>query len=96
MVGIGGIGMSSIAEVLLNRGYRVTGSDLETTDVTERLEALGATIYEGHAAEQIGEADVVVYSSAVDPAENPETQEAERRRISLIPRAEMLGELVRM
>jgi len=96
MVGIGGIGMSSIAEVLLNRGYRVTGSDLETTDVTERLEALGATIYEGHAAEQIGEADVVVHSSAVDPAENPETQEAERRRISLIPRAEMLGELVRM
>jgi len=96
MVGIGGIGMSSIAEVLLNRGYRVTGSDLETTDVTERLESLGATIYEGHAAEQIGEADVVVYSSAVDPGENPETREAERRRISLIPRAEMLGELVRM
>jgi len=96
MVGIGGIGMSSIAEVLLNRGYRVTGSDLKTNDVTEHLEDLGATIHEGHAAEQIGDADVVVYSSAVDPAENPETQEAERRRISLIPRAEMLGELIRM
>jgi len=96
MVGIGGIGMSSIAEVLLNRGYTVTGSDLETSDVTERLEEHGATVYEGHAAEQVGEADVVVYSSAIDPAENPETQEAERRRISLIPRAEMLGELIRM
>jgi UDP-N-acetylmuramate--alanine ligase len=96
MVGIGGIGMSSIAEVLLNRGYTVTGSDLETGDVTERLEAHGATVYEGHAAEQVGAADVVVYSSAIDPEENPETREAERRRISLIPRAEMLGELIRM
>jgi len=96
MVGIGGIGMSSIAEVLLNRGYDVTGSDLETSDVTRRLEDHGATVYEGHAAEQVGTADVVVYSSAVDPEENPETREAERRRISLIPRAEMLGELIRM
>ena len=96
LVGIGGIGMSSIAEVLLNRGYAVTGSDLKRSDVTEHLESLGATIYEGHAAEQVGEADVVVYSSAVDPDENPETLEAERRRISLIPRAEMLGELMRM
>ena len=96
MVGIGGIGMSSIAEVLLTRGYRVTGSDLQRSDVTARLEELGATIYEGHAAEQIGEADVVVYSSAIDPEENPETVEAEQRRISLIPRAEMLGELMRM
>jgi UDP-N-acetylmuramate--alanine ligase len=96
MVGIGGIGMSSIAEVLLNRGYDVTGSDLETSDVTERLQEQGATVYEGHAAEQVGAADVVVYSSAIDPGENPETQEAERRRISLIPRAEMLGELIRM
>jgi UDP-N-acetylmuramate--alanine ligase len=96
MVGIGGIGMSSIAEVLLNRGYDVTGSDLETSDVTERLQEQGATVYEGHAAEQVGAADVVVYSSAIDPKENPETQEAERRRISLIPRAEMLGELIRM
>jgi UDP-N-acetylmuramate--alanine ligase len=96
MVGIGGIGMSSIAEVLLNRGYAVTGSDLEMSDVTTRLEEHGATVYEGHAAEQVGEADVVVYSSAIDPDENPETREAERRRISLIPRAEMLGELIRM
>ncbi len=96
MVGIGGIGMSSIAEVLLNRGYTVTGSDLETSDVTARLQEQGATIYEGHAAEQIGDADVVVYSSAINPEKNPETQEAERRRISLIPRAEMLGELIRM
>jgi len=96
MVGIGGIGMSSIAEVLLNRGYDVTGSDLESSDVTKRLEDHGATIYKGHAAEQVGEADVVVYSSAIDPDENPETLEAERRRISLIPRAEMLGELIRM
>jgi UDP-N-acetylmuramate--alanine ligase len=96
MVGIGGIGMSSIAEVLLNRGYDVTGSDLETSDTTERLQEHGATVYKGHAAEQVGTADVVVYSSAIDPNENPETQEAERRRISLIPRAEMLGELIRM
>ena len=96
MVGIGGIGMSSIAEVLLNRGYRVTGSDLVQNDVTAHLESLGATIYEGHSAEQIGEADVVVYSSAIDPEDNPETQAATERRISLIPRAEMLGELMRM
>jgi len=96
MVGIGGIGMSSIAEVLLNRGYDVTGSDLEASDTTERLQEQGATVYKGHAAEQVGAADVVVYSSAIDPDKNPETQEAERRRISLIPRAEMLGELIRM
>ncbi|PSQ93622.1 MAG: UDP-N-acetylmuramate--L-alanine ligase, partial [Bacteroidetes bacterium SW_4_67_19] len=96
MVGIGGIGMSSVAEVLLNRGYRVTGSDLETSGATERLEDLGACIYEGHAASQVGEADAVVYSSAVDPETNPETLEAEQRRIPLIPRAEILGELMRM
>jgi UDP-N-acetylmuramate--alanine ligase len=97
MVGIGGIGMSSIAEVLLNRGYRVTGSDLKKTDVTAHLEDLGATIHEGHAAEQIGDADVVVHSSAVQPDANPETQEALlRRHVPLIPRSEMLGELMRM
>ena len=96
MVGIGGIGMSSIAEVLLNRGYRVTGSDLRKTDVTGRLEELGATIYEGHAADQIAGADVVVHSSAVKPDHNPETQEARTQRIPLIPRSEMLGELMRM
>jgi len=96
MVGIGGIGMSSIAAVLLDRGYRVTGSDLKKSDVTDRLEALGAVIYEGHAADQASEADVVVYSSAVRVKQNPETLEAERRRIPLIPRSEMLGELMRM
>jgi UDP-N-acetylmuramate--alanine ligase len=96
MVGIGGIGMSSIAEVLLNRGYRVTGSDLKRSDVTDRLETLGARIFEGHAAEQIEGADVVVYSSAVKVKQNPETIEAERRRVPMISRAVMLGELMRM
>ncbi len=95
MVGIGGIGMSSIAEVLIARGYRVSGSDLQANDVTERLESLGATVHQGHAAEQVTDADVVVYSSAVKPSQNPETAEAERRRIPIIRRAEMLGELMR-
>lgn len=96
MVGIGGIGMSSIAEVLLNRGYHVTGSDLRTSEVTAHLEALGATIYEGHAAEQMAGADVVVHSSAVQAEANPETRAAEQQRVPLIPRSEMLGELMRM
>ncbi len=96
MVGIGGIGMSSIAAVLLDRGYQVTGSDLKKSDVTDRLETLGAQVYEGHAAEQVGQADVVVYSSAVKATQNPETLEAVQRRIPLIRRAEMLGELMRM
>ncbi len=96
MVGIGGIGMSSIAEVLLNRGYRVTGSDLQKSEVTDRLESLGAEIFEGHKAEQVQQADVVVYSSAVKPSENSETQQAERLRMPLIPRSVMLGELMRM
>lgn len=96
MVGIGGIGMSSIAEVLLLRGFRVTGSDLKRSDVTERLEQLGAVVYKGHRPEHVGDADVVVYSSAVRPQENPETLEALRRRIPVLPRAEMLGELMRM
>ncbi len=96
MIGIGGIGMSSIAEVLLNRGYHVTGSDLKKSDVTDRLESLGAKIFEGHASGQLGDADVVVYSSAVKPQKNPETVEAEHRRIPLIPRSVMLGELMRM
>ncbi len=95
MVGIGGIGMSSIAEVLVARGYRVSGSDLQTSLVTERLESLGARVYKGHAAEHVTDADVVVYSSAVKPGQNPETVEAERRRIPIIRRAEMLGELMR-
>lgn len=96
MVGIGGIGMSSIAEVLLNRGYKVTGSDLQKSDVTDRLESLGAVVYEGHAAENAQDADVVVYSSAVKPKDNPETLAAERHRIPMIPRSVMLGELMRM
>ena len=96
MVGIGGIGMSSIAEVLLNRGYQVSGSDLKRSDVTDRLEALGATVHHGHDAAQVDGADVVVYSSAIDPTNNAETQAAEQQRIPLIPRAEMLGELIRM
>ena len=95
MVGIGGIGMSSIAEVLLMRGYDVSGSDLKRSDVTAHLEAQGATIYEGHRAEHVTDADVVVYSSAVRPDENPETAEAQRRLIPIIKRAEMLGELMR-
>jgi UDP-N-acetylmuramate--alanine ligase len=95
MVGIGGIGMSSIAEVLLRRGYAISGSDLHKGDVTAHLETLGAVIYEGHAAENVRDADVVVYSSAVRPSENPETAEAQRRLIPLIKRAEMLGELMR-
>lgn len=96
MVGIGGIGMSSIAEVLLARGFVVSGSDLNLSDVTEHLEDLGATVFEGHAPENVAGADVVVYSSAVRLRENMETQEAERRRIPLINRAEMLAELMRM
>ena len=96
MVGIGGIGMSSIAEVLLARGFEVTGSDLRKSDTTARLEELGATIHEGHRAENVDDADVVVYSSAVRAHENPETVEAGRRLIPRIKRAEMLGELMRM
>ena len=96
MVGIGGIGMSSIAQVLIARGFTVTGSDLRKGDNTARLEEMGATVYEGHRAENVADADVVVYSSAVRADENPETAEAGRRLIPRIKRAEMLGELMRM
>lgn len=96
-VGIGGIGMSSIAEVLLRRGFRVTGSDRAKGAVTDHLETLGATIYEGHAEAHVeGDVQAVVYSSAVDPEANPEARAARYRRIPLIRRAEMLGELMRM
>lgn len=95
MVGIGGIGMSSIAEVLLSRGYLVSGSDLQPGENTERLETLGATIYRGHDAGHVGDVDVVVHSSAVDARTNPETLEAGRRHIPIIKRADMLGELMR-
>src|SRR5437764_10266567 len=94
-VGIGGIGMSGIAEVLLNLGYKVTGSDVRSTPITERLERGGATIYPRHVAENAIGAHVVVTSSAVRP-DNPEIQEAERRKIPVIARAEMLAELARL
>ncbi|MDT7807958.1 MAG: UDP-N-acetylmuramate--alanine ligase [Acidobacteriota bacterium] len=94
-VGIGGIGMSGIAEVLLNMNFRVSGSDLRRSDVTARLESLGAKIYEGHAAEHVSGAHVVVRSTAVR-GDNPEVLEARRRSIPVIPRAEMLGELMRL
>ncbi len=94
-VGIGGSGMSGIAEVLINLGYEVSGSDLVRTDVTRRLQALGATVHVGHDAAHVGNADVVVFSSAARPA-NPEIVEAVRRHVPVIPRAEMLAELMRM
>jgi UDP-N-acetylmuramate--alanine ligase len=93
-VGIGGAGMSGIAEVLLNLGYRVQGSDLRANAATERLGALGAGIHIGHAAANIEHADVVVVSGAV-PRDNPEVQAALARRLPVVPRAEMLGELMR-
>jgi UDP-N-acetylmuramate--alanine ligase len=95
LVGIGGTGMSGIAEVLVNLGYAVTGSDLHAGDATRRLKRLGAKIFRGHKADQVASADVVVVSSAVKP-ENPEIVEARRRKIPVIPRAEMLAELMRM
>jgi UDP-N-acetylmuramate--alanine ligase len=93
-VGIGGAGMAGIAEVLLNLGYSVRGSDLKLTSVTERLRELGAQVSEGHAAENLGEADVAVVSSAV-AADNPEVLAAHSRRIPVVRRAEMLGEIMR-
>lgn len=94
-VGIGGIGMSGLAEVLLNLGFTVSGSDLKRTAVTERLVKFGARIAEGHSAANVGEAEVVVVSSAV-PVMNPEIVEAAHRKIPVIPRAEMLAELMRL
>ena len=95
MVGIGGIGMSGIAEVLLTLGYSVSGSDTKPSAITERLQSLGATIFEGHHAENVVDAHVVVISSAVSAA-NPEVMEAHKRKIPVIPRAEMLAELMRL
>lgn len=94
-VGIGGIGMSGIAELLLNLDYRVSGSDLRESDTTRRLAELGGEIMIGHNAENISEADVVVTSTAVK-ADNPEVVEAHRQHVAVIPRAEMLAELMRM
>jgi UDP-N-acetylmuramate--alanine ligase len=94
-VGIGGIGMSGIAEVLLNLGYRISGSDARKSALTDRLENLGASVYEGHAASNVEGAQVVVTSTAVRP-DNPEVVEAHRKQIPVIPRAEMLAELMRL
>jgi UDP-N-acetylmuramate--alanine ligase len=94
-VGIGGIGMSGIAEVLLNLGYKVSGSDLKSSAVTQRLEGLGAKIFEGHGAGNISGAEVVVTSSAI-AAENSEVVEAHRLHVPVIQRAEMLAELMRL
>ena len=94
-IGIGGIGMSGIAEILLTMGYAVSGSDLRRSAVTERLAGMGATIYQGHAAANAAACDVVVTSSAV-PANNPEVLEARARKIPVIQRAEMLAELMRL
>lgn len=93
-IGIGGAGMCGIAEVLLNQGYLISGSDLRDSVNTHRLRALGATIALGHQAEHLGDADVVVVSSAIDEA-NPEIIEARERRVPIVPRAEMLAELMR-
>jgi UDP-N-acetylmuramate--alanine ligase len=95
LVGIGGIGMSGIAEVLLTLGYSVSGSDVKPSSITERLQNLGATIYEGHKATNADGAHVLVTSSAVKP-DNPEVVEAHKMKIPVIPRAEMLAELMRL
>jgi UDP-N-acetylmuramate--alanine ligase len=94
-VGIGGIGMSGIAEVLLNLGYKVSGSDLRESAVTDRLKKFGAIIFEGHRAENIHGAEVVVTSSAIAKA-NAEVSEAHKRKVPVIQRAEMLAELMRL
>jgi UDP-N-acetylmuramate--alanine ligase len=95
-VGIGGIGMSGIAELLANLGYSVTGSDAKKSEITDRLSSrFGIVVHQGHAAANVGNADVVVVTSAVKPA-NPEVVEAHRRKIPVIPRAEMLAELMRL
>jgi UDP-N-acetylmuramate--alanine ligase len=93
-IGIGGAGMGGIAEVLINLGYQVSGSDLKANTVTQRLQGLGARIFIGHKREQVAGTDVAVVSSAV-PADNPEVQEARTRRIPVVRRAEMLAELMR-
>jgi UDP-N-acetylmuramate--alanine ligase len=94
-VGIGGIGMSGIAEVLINHGYRVQGSDLKSSKITQRLESMGATVFEGQRAENLEGAEVVVISSAIKRG-NPELDEARRRGLPVVRRAEMLAELMRL
>lgn len=95
MVGIGGIGMSGMAEILLLRGYRVSGSDQHKSETTDRLEKLGASVFYSHVGSNIEGADVVVYTSAVKAEENSETREALKRNIPVIKRSEMLAELMR-
>ncbi len=94
-VGIGGIGMSGIAEILLSQGFNITGSDLHKSEITDRLESLGIKIYEGHSPDNLKNADLVVYSSAVT-LDNPEVKAAIERKIPVIKRAEMLAECMRM
>ena len=94
-VGIGGIGMSGIAEILLNQGFEVSGSDKSLSEVTDRLESLGIKVYEGHSADNLKDADVLVYSSAVH-TDNPEVKAAMERKIPVIKRSEMLAETMRM
>ncbi len=94
-IGIGGIGMSGIAEILLNLGYRISGSDLRRSPITDRLAKMGATIFEGHAAEHIGGADAIVYSSAIAKA-NPEFAAAKAKGVPTIMRGELLAELMRL
>jgi UDP-N-acetylmuramate--alanine ligase len=94
-VGIGGIGMSSIAEILLNQGFEISGSDKSLSEITRRLNTLGVTVYEGHSPENLKDADVLVYSSAVTP-DNPEVMAAIEKKIPVIKRSEMLAEVMRM
>ena len=94
-VGIGGIGMSGIAELLINLGFEVTGSDMKTTNITENLQKHGAVIHEGHKPENVNDSDVLVYSSAVQ-VDNPELQRAKDKQIPIIRRAEMLSELLKL
>ena len=93
-IGIGGAGMCGIAEVLLNQGYKVSGSDAKAGKTTERLQALGAQVFIGHAAENVAQTDVVVVSTAIDSS-NPEIVAAREARLPIVRRAEMLGELMR-
>ena len=94
-VGIGGSGMNGIAEVLLNLGFQVSGSDLADSAVTRRLRELGAKVYAGHAKEHLADADAVVISTAVK-SDNPEVVAARERNIPVVPRAMMLAELMRL
>jgi UDP-N-acetylmuramate--alanine ligase len=94
-VGIGGIGMSGIAEVLINLGFKVSGSDIERSAITDRLESIGANVVYKHSSQNVKGSDVVVVSSAIKPG-NPEVAAAKRSGIPVIPRSEMLGELMRM